>query len=113
MNLLKIENGWNIAGEDIAEKERTEGKDSATNKIWMAKRWEYIHREYEYLNSGFFFYYYSRDKGVHFPLEFFIWKIHVSKCKLKFQILKYSSTHNLNEDFIIPTDKTLPFPNMI
>lgn len=33
MNLLKIENGWNIAGEDIAEEERTEGKDSATNKI--------------------------------------------------------------------------------
>lgn len=56
MNLLEIENGWNIAGEDIAEEERTEGKDSATNKIWMAKRWEYIHREYEYLNSGFFFF---------------------------------------------------------
>lgn len=33
VNLLKIENGWNIAGEDIAEEERTEGKDSATNKI--------------------------------------------------------------------------------
>lgn len=33
MNLLEIENGWNIAGEDIAEEERTEGKDSATNKI--------------------------------------------------------------------------------
>lgn len=82
VNLLKIENGWNIAGEDIAEEERTEGKDSATNKIWMAKRWEYIHREYEYLNSGFFFLLLFKGQRCSFPA----WILHLKNSCFEMQI---------------------------
>lgn len=59
-----------IAGEDIARKKRTEEKILQRIRFeWQRDGDIYIHREYEYLNSGFFFYY---SKGVHFPLEFFI-----------------------------------------
>ena len=62
--------GWNIASwlqVRILLGGKNGEKDFITSKIWMAKRWEYIHREYEYLNSSFF--YYSGDKGVRTGLK--------------------------------------------
>lgn len=43
------------SSEEILLERKNGEKDFITSKIWMAKRREYIHREYEYLNSDFFF----------------------------------------------------------
>lgn len=50
-----------IAGEDIARKKRTEEKILQRIRFeWQRDGDIYIHREYEYLNSGFFFLLFKR-----------------------------------------------------